>query len=163
MRRLWAWYWAWTVADVATTLYFHHAGIGIELNPLINALATVVGFDAACITAVLATTALLWLMLRLSRGFYNVSRTFLQRFIALLPVAVKAIMATRFVAALNNLLIITAGLGLVDLLAFATRLPVYQAYFVLTLLVVTPHVIYYYRKTPPPPRNFPVSSAGVKA
>jgi len=171
MKRLWAWYWAWTVADIATTMYFYHAGVGSELNPLINALTPIAGFDAACITAALASTALLWLLMALPRRFYNASRrrgcatssTFLQRLLALLPVAAKTIIVTRFVAPLSNLLLIATGLGLVDLFVVATGLPVYQAYFALVLLVVAPAVIYYYRRAPPPPRVFPISPADAKA
>jgi len=162
MRPLWIWYWVWTAADVATTIYLHRLYPYGELNAFINALAHYVGFDAACIIAALTTTALLWLLLRLP-SFHNASATFLQRLIANLPIAAKTVMVIRFVAPLNNVLIITAGLGFVDLIAIATGLSVYPAYFALILSVTAPVVIYYYRKTPRPRPDFPISSTDVKS
>jgi len=142
MRLLWAWYWAWTAADVATTIYLYHAAAGSELNALINTLALLIGFDAATIVAALATTLLLLPLLRHP----------------LLAIAAKSIMVVRFVAPLNNALIAATGLGLADLLALATGLNVYQAYFLLMLMVNVPTVIYFFRKAPPPSSRFLNSS-----
>jgi len=139
MRLLWAWYWAWTAADVATTIYLYHTAAGSELNPLINALASLVGFDAASIVVALATTLLLLPLLKHP----------------LLTIAAKSIMVARFVAPLNNALIAATGLGLADLLALATGLNIYQACFLLILMVNVPTVIYFFRKAPPPSPHFP--------
>jgi len=128
--RLWAWYGAWTVADVTTTLYLARvAPHGGELNPLVNALAPHVGFDVAVAVAAAATTVALWLMT-------------LHPFLA---IAARAIMFTRPVPVANNLLVIATGAGLADWL-IATGLHPLVAQVLIVAAAVSVPVVYNMRK-----------------
>jgi len=146
MRRLWAWYLLWTAADVATTIYLHHTDAGSELNPLINTLTSLVGFDVATIITALTMTLLLLPLLRHP----------------LFVPAAKSIMAVKFVAPLNNMLLIVTGLSLIDVFMLTTSLDAYQAYFLLILMANAPAIIYFYKRAPRPPPNFSISSAAWK-
>jgi len=138
MRLLWAWFVAWSAADVATTLYFHHAGIGEELNIFTNALAAHVGFDAAVVIITALSPLLVW---PLCRSRY-------------LRAAAFAVLATRFVAPLNNMVLIFSGLSIVDYISLALGIGAYQALLLFILASTAPVVIYSYRRVPPPPPRF---------
>jgi len=140
--RLWAWYVAWTVADVATTLYLARAAPhGGELNLLVSALAPHVGFDAAVVVTALVATAALWLA---------------ARWRPLTARAAAAVMLSRPVAAVNNMAMIATGLSLVDYVALATGLGPRVAQILTAVTAASLSVVAVARGCPPAPRDSPI-------
>jgi len=125
---LWAWFIMWTAADAYTTIVFTHMGVGYELNPFINGLAAFTGFDAAVVITAALSVALMWALAK-------------TRLCAAL-LAAKTFMATRFLAPLNNALILTANTALVDYLTAAGIDP-HAAVVALGLAAILPTATYF--------------------
>jgi len=128
---LWAWYFAWTAADLATTLYLARVlGPGAELNCFIRMLAPHIGFDAAAVVTAVMSTLLVYLL----------------SLHPLTDVIATSIAAVRHIAPANNLLVIWMGEGFVDAVVAATGLPVYPAYILFSYAVMAPPIICVYLK-----------------